>query len=93
MQRRAMPSIDIAWNVRAVRRWSTACGKPLVSVAKPPRRRCRTPFGSVPVRVCGDSSIETQRRADMESALTLIAVLAVWWALQVWLLPRLGVPT
>jgi len=29
----------------------------------------------------------------MESALTLIAVLAVWWALQVWLLPRLGVPT
>jgi hypothetical protein len=29
----------------------------------------------------------------MESALTLIAVLAIWWALQVWLLPRLGVPT
>jgi hypothetical protein len=25
--------------------------------------------------------------------LTLIAVLAVWWLLQVWLLPRLGVPT
>jgi hypothetical protein len=29
----------------------------------------------------------------MESALTLIAVLAAWWLLQVWLLPRLGVPT
>jgi hypothetical protein len=29
----------------------------------------------------------------MESAVTVIAVLAVWWALQVWLLPRLGVPT
>ena len=29
----------------------------------------------------------------MESVLTLLAVLAVWWALQVWLLPRLGVPT
>ena len=29
----------------------------------------------------------------MESALTLFAVLAVWWGLQVWLLPRLGVPT
>jgi hypothetical protein len=29
----------------------------------------------------------------MESALTLIVVLAVWWLLQVWLLPRLGVPT
>jgi hypothetical protein len=29
----------------------------------------------------------------MESALTLIAVLAVWWALQVWLLQRLAVPT
>jgi hypothetical protein len=29
----------------------------------------------------------------MENAFTLIAVLVVWWALQVWLLPRLGVPT
>jgi len=29
----------------------------------------------------------------MENALTAIAVLALWWALQVWLLPRLGVPT
>jgi hypothetical protein len=29
----------------------------------------------------------------MENALTLFAVLAVWWALQVWLLPKLGVPT
>jgi len=29
----------------------------------------------------------------MANALTAIAVLALWWALQVWLLPRLGVPT
>jgi hypothetical protein len=29
----------------------------------------------------------------MENALTLIAVLALWWVLQVWLLPRFGVPT
>jgi hypothetical protein len=29
----------------------------------------------------------------METSLTLIVVLAAWWALQVWLLPRLGVPT
>jgi len=29
----------------------------------------------------------------MEQALTLITVLAVWWALQVWVLPRFGVPT
>ena len=29
----------------------------------------------------------------MESAFTLIGVLAVWWVLQVWLLPRFGVPT
>jgi hypothetical protein len=43
--------------------------------------------------VCGDFSIDTEERADMESALTLIAVLALWWLLQVWLLPRLGVPT
>jgi hypothetical protein len=93
MPRRAMPLNGIARNVRAVRDWSTACGTPSVSVAKPRRRRCPTPFGSVPVTVCVDSSIETEKRADMESALTLIAVLAVWWLLQVWLLPRLGVPT
>jgi hypothetical protein len=43
--------------------------------------------------MCGDSSIDTQKRDDMENALTLIAVLAGWWVLQVWLLPRLGVPT
>jgi hypothetical protein len=88
-----MPLNGIAWNVRAVRRWSTVCGKPWVSVDKQRRYRCRTPFGSVPVRVCVDSSIDTEKRADMENALTLIAVLAVWWLLQVWLLPRLGVPT
>jgi hypothetical protein len=29
----------------------------------------------------------------MESAITLIGVLACWWILQVWLLPRLGVST
>lgn len=29
----------------------------------------------------------------MESAFTLIGVLAVWLVLQVWLLPRFGVPT
>jgi hypothetical protein len=29
----------------------------------------------------------------MENALTLIAVLALWWVLQVWVLPRFGVPT
>jgi hypothetical protein len=88
-----MPLNGIAGNVRAVRDWSTVCGKPWVSVAKPRRHRYPTPFGSVPVRVCGDSSIDKEKRADMESALTLIAVLAVWWLLQVWLLPRLGVPT
>jgi hypothetical protein len=29
----------------------------------------------------------------MENVLTVIAVLAIWLILQVWLLPRLGVPT
>jgi hypothetical protein len=29
----------------------------------------------------------------MESALTMLGVLAAWVALQVWVLPRLGVPT
>ena len=29
----------------------------------------------------------------MENVLTLLAALGVWWILQVWLLPRLGVPT
>jgi hypothetical protein len=29
----------------------------------------------------------------MENALTFITVLALWWVLQVWLLPRFGVPT
>jgi len=29
----------------------------------------------------------------MDSALTPIALLALWWVLQFWLLPRLGVPT
>jgi hypothetical protein len=88
-----MPLNGIARTVQAVRDWSTVCEKPWVSVAKPRRRRCRTPFDSVRVTVCADSSIDTEKRADMESALTVIAVLAVWWLLQVWLLPRLGVPT
>jgi hypothetical protein len=29
----------------------------------------------------------------MADALTLLAVLAFWWVLQVWVLPRFGVPT
>jgi hypothetical protein len=29
----------------------------------------------------------------MESTLTLLAVLVAWWVLQVWVLPRFGVPT
>lgn len=29
----------------------------------------------------------------MADALTLFAVLALWWVLQVWVLPRFGVPT
>jgi hypothetical protein len=29
----------------------------------------------------------------MENVLTFAAMLALWWVLQVWLLPRLGVPT
>jgi hypothetical protein len=29
----------------------------------------------------------------MDTALTILAVLAFWWVLQVWVLPRFGVPT
>jgi len=29
----------------------------------------------------------------MESALSVLAVLVFWWVLQVWVLPRFGVPT
>jgi len=29
----------------------------------------------------------------MASALSVLAVLVFWWVLQVWVLPRLGVPT
>jgi len=29
----------------------------------------------------------------MDNVLTFVAFLAVWFVLQVWLLPRLGVPT
>jgi hypothetical protein len=29
----------------------------------------------------------------MENMLTLLAVLALWWGLQVWVLTRFGVPT
>ena len=67
IRRRVMPLNGIARNVRAASRWSTVCGKPLVSVAKQRRCRCRTPFGSVPVRVCGNSSIDTEKRADVEN--------------------------
>jgi hypothetical protein len=33
------------------------------------------------------------KRSHVETALTVLVVLAVWTVLQVWLLPRLGVPT
>ncbi len=29
----------------------------------------------------------------MDNALTLVGFVALWYVLQVWLLPRLGVPT
>ena len=29
----------------------------------------------------------------METVLTFLAVFAGWWVLQVWVLPRFGVPT
>jgi hypothetical protein len=29
----------------------------------------------------------------MDTVITVAAALAVWWALQLWVLPRLGVPT
>jgi len=29
----------------------------------------------------------------MENALTIVGVLVVWYALQVWVLPKFGVPT
>ena len=29
----------------------------------------------------------------MTDALTVFAALAAWWALQLWVLPRFGVPT
>jgi len=29
----------------------------------------------------------------MDNALTLVGVLVIWYVLQVWLLPKLGVPT
>jgi hypothetical protein len=58
------------------------------SAAKQGRHRCPTPFASALVRVCGDCLINPQRNADMENALTFIAALALWWVLQVWMLPR-----
>jgi hypothetical protein len=69
------------------------CAKLLDSVAKQGRYRCPTPFGSALARACGNCSIGTHTKADMENALTFIAVLALWCVLQVWLFPRLGVPT
>jgi hypothetical protein len=32
-------------------------------------------------------------KVAMENALTIVGVLGIWWILQVWLLPKLGVPT
>ena len=29
----------------------------------------------------------------MENALTIVGVLVVWYVLQIWVLPKLGVPT
>jgi hypothetical protein len=90
---RARRSIGIASNVRAAPRWSMVCAKLLASAAKRGRYRCPTPFGSALAEACGNCSIGTQTKADMENALTFIAVLALWWVLQLWLLPRFGVPT
>jgi hypothetical protein len=42
---------------------------------------------------CRNCSTGKTTRPIMDSALTLIAALAFWWVLQVWLLPRCGVPT
>ena len=61
--------------------------------ARQGRYHCRMPFGSVRAIACGGCSIDRQKRTDMENALTLIGVLAFWWVLQVWVLPRFGVPT
>jgi len=43
--------------------------------------------------VRGCSIKNRTRAAYMENGLTLIGVLALWWVLQVWVLPRFGVPT
>jgi len=45
-------------------------------------------------RLKGDLAVQSAREvSDMETALTMFAVLVVWMILQVWVLPRLGVPT
>jgi hypothetical protein len=33
------------------------------------------------------------RRFEVVDWLVLVGILALWWGLQVWILPRLGVPT
>jgi hypothetical protein len=90
---RARPSIGIALNVLAAPRWSMVCAKPLASAAKRGRHRCPTPFGSALAKAYDNCSVGTQTKANMENALTFIAMLVLWWVLQVWLLPRFGVPT
>jgi hypothetical protein len=57
------------------------------------KRSCPTPCAGVRSQACGSCSIVKLTRTHMDSAITLIAVLGLWWVLQVWLLPRLGVPT
>ena len=65
----------------------------MVCVVRQGPYRCQTTSDSGRVRACGGSSIITRKRIEMKDALTLLAVLALWWVVQVWLLPRFGVPT
>jgi hypothetical protein len=40
-----------------------------------------------------DRSVPVQERGIEENNMAVIVVLAVWLILQIWVLPRLGVPT
>ena len=88
-----MPLNSTAWGARVAPRWFTVCEKPLVYVAMREPSRCLKTSDSERVRACGGFSINTRKRTEMENALTVFAVLVVWWVMQVWLLPRFGVPT
>jgi hypothetical protein len=48
-------------------------------------------WGPEPMAVLG--SYNQVRRFSVMDWLILVGVLALWWGLQVWILPRLGVPT